>query len=282
MFIKFKSFFIKLYEAIKEKVVRGYMFVSGKFKRIGNSVIDTTTGEIIEEIKPKYIGKALKNFIVDTLCADVLYEKPTTIKGRIIRGLSVFGTIGLLAAAIIAIEGISISSLLMLKVIVLLYLILVILKFTFYMYSFSGKGRCNIPVEPIEGEVLAITYDEAVASSKETLAPEEKLQAGLEALAIFVAKYSSKGSLVTADIMYMSFVCDHNTLPQGYKAKLHSFFLKHQEELVAISLKVEGKELIPLKQYRSFCKERMFTKDSTYSKAKYSPEFYEMVKNSKF
>jgi hypothetical protein len=63
--------------------------------------------------------------------------------------------------------------------------------------------------------------------------------------------------------------------------KLHSFFLKHYEELVAISLSIEGEELIPIPQYRVFCKERMFTKNSVYSKAKYSNEFYEMVKNQK-
>jgi hypothetical protein len=282
-----RGFLVSIYQRLKEKVTNAYLVLTGKHKIIGDVVIDATTGEIIANSSFKRIGSSISNFVTDILCDDVFYPKPPDSKGKVIRAISVLGINVLLAAGIISLEGAKFSALLMLKVIVLLYLINVILKFISYVYSFLDRGNYSNPVATVEGEVLAITYDETpvseavVSNDKERLAPEEKLEISLLALAIFVAKYSSKGSLVTADVMYCAFVCDPNTLPQGYKMKLHSFFLKHYEELVAISLSIEGEELIPIPQYRAFCKTRMFTKDSVYSKAKYSNEFYEMVKSRK-
>lgn len=281
-----RGFFVSIYQRLKEKIISGYEFISGKFKRIKNWIVDTSTGEVIEEIQPKNITEAFKMFLTDSVCGHGTSSKPSTLKEKAVKALKFFGLgFAVSTALIVLAEGIvALSFIYLLKVMVLWYLCSLIFQAAIYQYKSFEWAFDKAPVSNgiVEGEVLAITYNETPASSKETLAPEEKLQAGLEALASFVAKYSSKGSLVTADVMYMAFVCDPNTLPEGYKVKLHSSFLKHQKELAALSLKVEGTELIPLKQYRSFCKERMFTKDSTYSKAKYSPEFYEMVKNSKF
>lgn len=274
-----RGFFVSIYQRLKEKVIRGYEFVSGKFKRIKNWIIDTSTGEVIEEIQPKNITESFKMFLTDSVCGHGTSSKPSTLKEKAAKALKFFSLgFAVSTALIVLAEGIvALSFIYLLKVMVLWYLCSLIFQAAIYQYKSFEWAFDKAPVSNgiVEGEVLAITCNETPAS-------DEKLQAGLEALAIFVAKYSSKGSLVTADVMYMAFVCDPNTLPEGYKVKLRSFFLKHQKELVALSLKVEGTELIPLKQYRSFCKERMFTKDSTYSKAKYSPEFYEMVKNSKF
>lgn len=305
-----RGFFIKLYEAIKGKVTNAYLVLTGKYKIIGDVVIDVTTGEIIGYSSLKRIGSAIKNSVTNVLCADLLYPKPSTPKGKVIRALSVLGINTIIAAGIIFIEGTKFSYLLLLKVIVLVYMINVILEITDYSYSSLNRDKyyysaCSNPVEPLEDQVLAVTDYEAatsegtlapeveasvseestseavVSNEGEIIAPEEKLEMSLLALAIFVAKYSSKGSLVTANIMYCAFASDFNTLPQGYKMKLKQFYLKHSEEILAISLSIEGEELIPIQQFRSFCKERMFTKDSVYSKAKYSNEFYEMVRINK-
>lgn len=292
-----RGFFVSIYQRLKEKIISGYEFISGKFKRIKNWIVDTSTGEVIEEIQPKNIIEALKMFLIDSVCGYGTSSKPSTLKEKAVKALKFFG-LGFAAstALIVLTEGIvALSFIYLLNVMAFWYLCSLIFQAVIYQNKSFEWAFDKAPVSNgiVEGEVLAITYDEAVAfdesfmedsvgESVETLVPEEKLQAGLEALASFVAKYSSKGSLTTANIMYMAFVCDPNTLPEGHKAKLRSFSMKHYEELITLSLNVEGTELIPAKQYRSFCKERMFTKDSTYSKARYSSEFYEMVKNSKF
>lgn len=297
-----KKLFLSAYGRLKENVTKWY-----RYKRINNMIIDPVTKEVIVEINLKYIGTVIKNSAVDVLCGKMFYLKPPSTKGKVIRMLSVLGINGLLAAAIIFIEGTKFSYLLLLKVVVLLYLTSVIFEITDYSYSFLSRDKYYYSsVEPLEGQVLSVSDDE-IASDEETIAPEEtplpdvssngelvvathdeevlafeeKLETSLLALAIFVAKYSFKGSIVTSDVMYCAFVCDLNTLPQGYKMKLKDFYLKHYSELAAISLSIEGEELIPVKQFRSFCKERMFTKDSSYSKAKYSNEFYSLVKNQK-
>jgi hypothetical protein len=167
-----RGFLVSIYQRLKEKVTNAYLVLTGKHKIIGDVVIDATTGEIIGHNSLKRIGSAIKNSIVDTLCADIVYPKPSTPKGKVIRILSVLGINGILAAGMILLEGAKFSALLMLKVIVLLYLVLVILKITSYVYSFLDRDKYYYSsVTPLEGEVLAITYDETPASeAEETIA----------------------------------------------------------------------------------------------------------------
>ena len=259
MFLSIKNFFISIYEILKRKTIGAYV-------RIKNWIVDTSTGE------------AFKMFLTDSVCGHGTSSKPSTLKEKAVKALKFFGLgFAVSTALIVLAEGIAaLSFIYLLKVMALWYLCSLIFQAAIYQYKSFDWVFDKAPVSNGVAEAIdvPITYDQTPAS-------DEKLQAGLEALASFVAKYSSKGSLVTADVMYMAFVCDPNMLPQGYKRKLYSSLFRYQEELLALSLKVKGTELIPLKQSRSFYKERMFTSDSVYSKARYSNEFYEMVNKNK-
>ena len=149
-----RGFLVSIYQRLKEKVKAAYVVISGW-------IIDTSTGEVIEEIKPKYIGKALVSWIVDTLCADVLYEKPITIKGKVIRGLSVFGIIGTIAAGIVAIVGKGFSYLLYFKFVALLYAMILVVHLSFSIYSMSIEDRDISHVEPLGGQVSSVIGDTA-------------------------------------------------------------------------------------------------------------------------
>lgn len=301
-----KKLFLSAFSRLKEKVTNAYLILTGRHKIIGDIVVDTTTGEIIGHNSLSAIGDAISNSVTNVLLGRMYFtEKPESLKGKIIRAVSVLGIDTIFAAGIIFIKGAKFSFLLLLEEVVLLYLVGLIIEIASRLYEISKTDRYSYSVEPLDGQVLSVYEDNVIASEgtlapeetpvsdvscnrelvanhdEDVLAPQEKLEISLLALAIFVAKYSSKGSIVTSNVMYCAFVCDPNTLPQGYKMKLKDFYLKHYDELVAISISIEGEQLIPIQQYRSFCKERMFTKDSSYSKAKYSNEFYEMVKNQK-
>ena len=161
-----KGFFVSIYWRLRENVVRGYQFVSGKLKVVDNLVVDVNTGEIQKPSMFNGIVIMLRHLVEDLLCANVIFGSLlTTVKSKVIRALSVLGIIGTIAAGIVAIVGKGFSYLLYLKFVALLYAMILVVHLSFSMYSMSIEDRGISYVEPLGGQVSSVIGDTASESS---------------------------------------------------------------------------------------------------------------------
>ena len=194
-----KGFLVSIYRRLRENVVRGYEFVSGKLKVVDNLVVDVNTGDIqkpsmfngivimLRHLRPACGSSAFwkplafsrlvkrlpacgrhlrpacgRHLVEDLLCANVIFGSLlTTVKSKVIRALSVLGIIGTIAAGIVAIVGKGFSYLLYLKFVALLYAMILVVHLSFSMYSMSIEDRDISYVEPLGGQVSSVIGDTA-------------------------------------------------------------------------------------------------------------------------
>ena len=158
-----RGFFVSIYETLKNKVKAAYVVISG-------CIFDKTTGEVIEEIQPKNITEAFKMFLTDSVCGHGTSSKPSTLEEKAVKALKFFGLGFVVSTALIVLaEGIvALSFIYLLKVMVLWYLCSLIFQAAIYQYKSFEWAFDKAPVSNgiVEGEVLAITYDEAVADEE--------------------------------------------------------------------------------------------------------------------